>query len=176
MKIAITGHTSGIGKAISDAMITENEILGFSKSNGFDISIESDIKNLVLMAKSCNVFINNAYHETGQVDLFNSMFRLWQDRPNTIVNIISRAKYFDVENAYTQSKKDLYDKSINACFLNKQCRVININLGYVDTDRVKDISAPKLKLNEVAEMIKWTIDQPHHIEIAELSVWSKYGI
>ena len=43
MKVALTGHTSGIGKAIYDIMSIDNEMVCFSRKNGYDIS-----KNLSL--------------------------------------------------------------------------------------------------------------------------------
>ena len=36
MKIAITGHTKGIGKAIADLY---PNVIGFSRSKGYDISV-----------------------------------------------------------------------------------------------------------------------------------------
>jgi NAD(P)-dependent dehydrogenase (short-subunit alcohol dehydrogenase family) len=34
MKVAITGHTSGIGKALSDVF---SDVIGFSRRNGYDL-------------------------------------------------------------------------------------------------------------------------------------------
>ena len=37
MKIAITGHSKGIGKACSDLLSAEHEVIGLSRSNGYNI-------------------------------------------------------------------------------------------------------------------------------------------
>jgi short-subunit dehydrogenase len=46
MKIAITGHTKGIGKAIAGLYYTD-EVVGFSRSNGYDISKPEDVKSII---------------------------------------------------------------------------------------------------------------------------------
>ena len=56
MKIAITGHTKGIGKACAD-VFSEHEVIGFSRSNGFDIQA---IEPILDSSNDCDVFINNA--------------------------------------------------------------------------------------------------------------------
>ena len=55
----------------------------------------------------------------------------------------------------------------------KKCRIININPGYVRTDMVSHVpeDTPMLTAEEVADCIVWSIEQPKHIEIAELSMW-----
>ena len=38
MKIALTGHTKGIGNAIKQLLENEHEIVGFSRTNGYNIN------------------------------------------------------------------------------------------------------------------------------------------
>ena len=66
MKIAITGHSRGIGKACFDLFSAEHECVGFSRSNGYDIS--KGIINIIDQSLECDVFINNAYFEFKQVE------------------------------------------------------------------------------------------------------------
>ena len=72
MKIAITGHTKGIGKAIAGLYYTD-EVVGFSRSNGYDISDISSIDSIVNASLNCEVFVNNAYYGTAQVDIFEKL-------------------------------------------------------------------------------------------------------
>ena len=58
MKIAITGHTKGIGKAIAGLYYTD-EVVGFSRSNGYDISVEESISRIVAESIECDIFVNN---------------------------------------------------------------------------------------------------------------------
>ena len=58
MKIAITGHTNGIGKACYDLLSQEHQVIGFSRSSDYDIN---DPESIFSSAKDSDVFINNAY-------------------------------------------------------------------------------------------------------------------
>ncbi len=175
MKIAVTGHTKGIGRAIADLYFTD-QIMGFSRSNGYDISIPKNITRIIEESTSCDVFINNAYYDFAQCDLLEGMFNQWKADPSkTIVNIISRARY-GLSNAkfYSQTKMELYSKAKTMMFLPKRsCRIININPGYVKTDMVSYMpeTVKMLSPEQLATMIKWCLDQPQGIEIGELSVW-----
>ena len=58
MKIAITGHTSGIGQALAKIYADQgHEIVGLSKRNGYDIRHTLKIADLI---DSCYLFVNNA--------------------------------------------------------------------------------------------------------------------
>jgi NAD(P)-dependent dehydrogenase (short-subunit alcohol dehydrogenase family) len=172
MKVAITGHTKGIGKAIAELYYTD-EVVGFSRSNGYDISQPSDVARIVAESAGCNIFVNNAYHDFVQCDLLDRMFELWKNDPTkTIVNIISRARYgAGKAKFYGQSKMELYTKAKSMMFSDKRCRIININPGYVKTDMVDHVDVKMLTPEQLAAMIKWCLDQPQGIEIGELSVW-----
>ena len=172
MRLAITGHTKGIGKAIAD-LYPNN--LGFSRSNGYDITISSNIARIVAESADCDVFVNNAYHDFVQCDLLERMFEKWKHDPSkTIVNIISRARYGRGKaKFYGQTKMELYSKAKSMMFSDKQCRIININPGYVKTDMVAHVpeTVKMLTPEQLADMIKWCLDQPQGIEVGELSVW-----
>ena len=177
LKIAITGHTKGIGKACAELLGQEHEIHGMSRSNGFDIN---NTKPIVMMTNSCDVFINNAYSGTKQSELFDELFNMWrEDDTKTIVNINSRSKYDGVRTTlYGADKKHLDHIAQSNVFsdMNKRVRVININPGYVDTDMIPDRAKDYNKLTpmKVAETIKWCLDQPQEVEINELSIWSTW--
>ena len=58
MKIGITGHTKGIGKKISDYFLKNNhEVIGFSRSSGYDISKESDRKRIIAQINFLDIFL-----------------------------------------------------------------------------------------------------------------------
>ena len=176
MKIAITGHSKGIGKALFEELSTEHEVEGFSRSNGFNIEQTSMIVRAV---KSSDVFVNNAYSNFSQTRILKDLFQYWKDdKSKTIVNISSRSKYFRVgmtrSDEYCMQKRGLSDMAeVFQLTTDKKCRIININPGYVKTEMVSDLSddIDMLETKEVAEMIAWAINRPQHIEIGELSVW-----
>jgi len=183
MKIAITGHSKGIGKAIFNYCVDKGHTcVGYSRSNGFNIN---DHYNLIAReSKKCDVFINNAFDFGGQINMFKSIFNIWKDNSEkTIVNIGSRTKYYPVGGTrspdYTREKRALNDE-VNRALLysDKKCRIININPGYVETEMISDIpdieNKNKLTADECAKNIMWAVDQPQHIEIGELSIWTPF--
>jgi NADP-dependent 3-hydroxy acid dehydrogenase YdfG len=174
---AITGHTAGIGLAISGQLMQAGyQIKGFSRSNGFDISQPGVIKKIVSESLCADVFINNAYHDFAQCELLEQLFRFWKhSRKKTIVNINSRAKYgVGKAQFYGQTKKELFVKAEKMMFSGKLCRIININPGYVETDMVAEVHHKynMLSPQQLAEMVVWCINQPQSVEIGELSVWT----
>ena len=175
MKIAITGHTKGIGKACAD-VFSEHEVLGFSRSNGFDIQ---EIEPILDSSNDCDVFINNAYHYDYQLELFKQRYMSWRDNSEkTIVNIISKAKYLKDNVDYYESKRNL-DAGVRRYLFNpsRKCRIINVNPGYVLTEgaeqNIKMFKHPHITAKQCADYIKWAIEQP--IEIWDLSLWKLKG-
>jgi len=74
MKIAITGHTSGLGKAIYTHFDkTNHEVIGLSRSNGF--CIPEKLEQIIDIAKTCDLFFNNAHVGTSQCDFIKKLFK-----------------------------------------------------------------------------------------------------
>ena len=176
MKVAITGHTKGIGKAIAGLYYTD-EVVGFSRSNGYDISDISSIDSIVNASLKCDVFVNNAYYGTSQVDIFEKLLAHWNSDPTkTIVNINSGIIYNNKNQShYSTHKKLLKSSALNAIrdYSGRKCRVININPGYIKTDMTSHLHDKfnMMSSEQLAQIIKWCLDQPQGIEIGELSVW-----
>ena len=87
MKIAITGHTKGIGKALADAYQRRgHEIVGLSRTKGYNIYSILKCADLI---ESCDMFINNAQAGFAQTELLFEIAERWQDTHKHIVNISS---------------------------------------------------------------------------------------
>ena len=179
MKIAITGHSRGIGKELFDIFKEDNQVEGFSGSNGYDISTQHQLISRSI--KDCDIFINNAWAGFSQIDLLNTVFEMWKnDNSKTIVNISSLSKYPGLSGnttGYSASKAALSHQAFLLMFkTDRKCRMINVNPGYVKTDMTKKVheTASMLSAKECADAIAWAINQPQHIEIGELSLWRPY--
>ena len=62
MKIAITGHTRGLGKGLYEQLgALGHEVSGFSTSTGFDVNKELNRRTIVGVCQNFDLFINNAY-------------------------------------------------------------------------------------------------------------------
>lgn len=86
MKIAITGHTWGFGEHIVKQY--ENYI-GFSKSNGYNIDIESDRNRIIKESATADIFINNTHSKKtlAQTELLTMFFETYKDTNKTIINV-----------------------------------------------------------------------------------------
>ena len=85
MKIAITGHTAGIGQALAKQYFARgHEIVGLSKRDGHNIRATSKIADLI---EPCDMFINNAQAAYAQTELLFEMAQRWQGTKKHIIVI-----------------------------------------------------------------------------------------
>lgn len=87
MKIAITGHKKGIGKAFAEQLSAKgHEIVGISRSDGENIRRTAHTASII---EPCDLFINNAISMYAQTELLYEVWHRWQDseQPHYIWNI-----------------------------------------------------------------------------------------
>jgi nucleoside-diphosphate-sugar epimerase len=85
MKIAITGHTAGIGQALASQYSSMgHEIIGLSKREGNNIRVVPKIADLI---EPCDMFINNAQAGYAQTELLFEMAQRWQGTRKKIIVI-----------------------------------------------------------------------------------------
>jgi NADP-dependent 3-hydroxy acid dehydrogenase YdfG len=81
MKIAITGHKKGIGKAFAEQLSARgHEILGISRSDGENIRRTAHTAGLI---EPCAMFINNATSMYAQTELLFEVWHRWKDLNQT---------------------------------------------------------------------------------------------
>jgi len=167
MKIAITGHTKGIGKAIYDYFEKNNEVYGFSRSNGYNIADKFSREKIVETAKEFDIFINNAYndYDGSQLAMLIEMNSVWKDTDKMIINISSR--YTNADNRYSITKKQLNvfcEKN-----LYNKLYILNINPGLVDTTRVKDIQGLKMDTAEIISVIDFALNNRSKFKVHNIT-------
>lgn len=85
MKIAITGRSAGIGKALGDILESRgHEIIGISRRDKENIRRIPHTANLI---EPCDGFINNAQEAYAQTELLYAVWEKWQGQPKWIWNI-----------------------------------------------------------------------------------------
>ena len=170
MKVAITGHTSGIGLALTKQC---DNWIGFSRSNGFDINKP---KPIVEEALNCDVFINNAHDQFAQIDLLYVLWEEWKyNKEKQIVCISSLRPDYNANRVlpYSVEKCALDHTCEQLQMISSPCRVINIKPGFVDTPRVADRNVVhKMDPNYIAEVILWSLKQPEYLMTLRIAPWN----
>jgi NADP-dependent 3-hydroxy acid dehydrogenase YdfG len=177
MKVAITGHTRGIGKALvksfSDSAF---ETIGFSRSNGYDITDENVISKILEEISDCDIFINNAYAPRNQTMLLEKVTEQWTGTDKVIVNISSMWCYYDSEHEFVQDYKQ--DKLDQNEFINKkiksavfQPKIINVVPGVTDTDMTKDLQIyPSINPEDLADTVCYIVDRLDKVFVREIVI------
>lgn len=150
MKYAITGHSSNIGKTIYDRLNSQGiECLGFSRSNGYDISNPEDRGKIIAKSADCDVFINNARSKFSQSELLMEYFLNYRTLPKVIINVGSVIAedsmnlsyndddYFYINMMYKVALKNLCKRLNDHCNTNSivsKIRIEYVWFGWVQTD------------------------------------------
>lgn len=139
MKIAITGHSSGIGKGLYDFFSKDHEVIGFSKDNGYDIEKFSDILDQSI---NCDIFINNAYSYYKQSEIIKAWAEQHKEQKHLIISTSSIAaeplaeieKYYPHLADYAKEKYAINRTSWEINHLGYQCKSSAIMPGVVNTN------------------------------------------
>lgn len=171
MRIAITGHTSGLGQELYNRFQNSgHKCTGFSRQTGHDI--ETQIFAIVAASMDCDLFVNNAYSGFSQTELLYELWAQWKDLPRTIINVSSRsgdtpaASY----NPYKIHKKSLTETCQQLQRTRKNCRVICIKPSLIDTPMTQNVAQKMLTTAEVAQVIEWILQLPAHLLVADISL------
>lgn len=85
MKIAITGHTAGIGKSLATQLEQRgHEIIGISRREKNNIR---RIEHTASLIEPAELFINNAQSNFAQTELFYEIWKRWRGKRKYIWNI-----------------------------------------------------------------------------------------
>jgi len=87
MKIAITGHTAGIGQAFAKIFESRgHDIVGISRSAGENIRRTEHTASLI---EPCDLFINNAHTMFAQTELLYAVWKKWRGQQGKYIWNIS---------------------------------------------------------------------------------------
>lgn len=172
--IAITGHTDGIGKKLFETL--HPNAIGFSRTNGYDITNPNDIFRILDQSKNCKVFINNAYNNFGQSNLLLEAFFRWKDTDKIIINVGSEIAedgidlYSNIDLlTYQMHKASLKKLSIDLNNYGSTMQIKYVWFGYVGTEKIlaKYPNMPKkmyITVDEAADKILEQIDELYTVK------------
>ncbi len=187
LKVAVTGHTKGIGHAIHNVFKNNNHtVIGYSRSNGFDISNEDTQDQLVKECKHVDVFINNAYAPKAQTLLLEKFINMWKDTDKLIVNLSSKLVFYpgktnDFFDTYMADKKEQNNICAKRFYLD-QPRILNIMPGLVDTEMSNIFSGSKMTTENLAKFIYDIVKYKDVISTQQIIIdvpglnWSTVGV
>ena len=174
-KIAIVGHTRGIGKAIADLYRKKNyTVVGLSSSNGYDLQCSQ--VEIMEQLDDCQLIVLNAYVGRGQMTLLKRIYGKFVFEDKKVVVITSTSgtpagedeEFLDPEYVeYCKNKKTLieYIEQLQQELLNKPLSVYDVCPDVVDTDMTKGVweNLPKLTAEEVADAVRYCFESTFNV-------------
>ena len=174
-KIAIIGHTKGIGKAIADLYKKKKyQVIGLSSSNGYDLQCSQ--VEIMEQLDDCPLVVINAYVGGGQMTLLKRIYGkyLFENKKVAVITSTSGTPIGadeDLQNPeyidYCKNKKNLigYIEELQQELLNKPLSVYDVCPDVVDTDMTKGLweDLPKLTANEVAEAVRYCFESTFNV-------------
>ena len=108
MLIAMTGQTKGLGKEFANYCYhkTDHQVIGFSRSNGYDIKHPNSRAKILRACNKASVFINLVHNYYHQTDLLLEFYKEWEDKDRLIINICSGVVLVD---SWGQDRLDLIE-------------------------------------------------------------------
>lgn len=178
-KIAVIGHTKGIGKAICDLYKKKKYgVIGMSRSNGHDII--HDQEKIIENIEGCDLVVLNAHADRGQLNLLKRIYGLYAfDKMK--VAVITSTSGLDEEPDYSQFqiwdkfkyvqyceiKKELieYIEELQQELISKPLSVYDVCPDVVDTDMIKGLwqDLPKLSAHEVADAVRYCFESTYNV-------------
>lgn len=183
MKVAVTGHTSGIGQGIYQYFESQgHKVLGFSRSNGYALPDAED--QVFEQLQSCDVFVNNSRPIASQISLLKRLWPKWKNTDKKIIVIGSISAHLQYTSPpgveeYQRQKKELdivcntlrYSPWQPEGQLASRCSLIAIHPGFVDTNifsMASPIAQPPLdqllSVAQVVDVVDYVLRSPIKID------------
>ena len=154
MKIAITGHKRGIGRAFADQLSARgHEIIGISRSDGENIR---RIAHTASIIEPCDMLINNAISFYAQTELLFEVWHRWHDSDarhhiwNISTRICEQDKDRQIDGLTMRESMEYRNRKVSLELAHQQLEAQPSNIimtlirpGAVRTQEWSDPEAPK---------------------------------
>tara|TARA_R110002126_G_scaffold71853_1_gene179802 strand:+ start:2030 stop:2659 length:630 start_codon:yes stop_codon:yes gene_type:complete len=184
MKIAITGHSRGIGKAVYEKLQEREgyEFRGYSRSNGYDIGVNYQKVIDEIIEWDADVVFNNAWswQNNAQNLIVKQLHEAWADVEKVIISTGSSSGYYghNPSESYASNKIELMNYHVKASLdwpTRNKTRCQSISFGYVQTSILEDTEDAKnyIPVKDAAELMINLIEPRNYI-IADQLVTHRY--
>ena len=138
-RVAVTGHTSGIGKEIYEyCQFNGAEVRGYSRRSGFDMK-ERNGDHIIndILRWDAEIVFNHAWYPRIQNKILKILHTQWKEKEKVIINTGSATCYYSIgASIYESDKAELRDyciaKAVDYPFKNK-CRLHNVSMGWTNS-------------------------------------------
>jgi NADP-dependent 3-hydroxy acid dehydrogenase YdfG len=173
MKIGITGHTHGIGKAAFELLSSKgHNVTGFARQNGYDIDSVANRNKILNEVEDFDVFINNAF-SMNQTTLLEELINLWDGKDKLIINIGSKVTMMNFvipgQELYVAEKRK-QEQIIRDRLPHPFPQLTNLVIGLTDTRMVENWEGCKLDPNHLATTIDFVINNRDFIEVQTMVI------
>lgn len=163
MKVVITGHTSGIGKALYENFQTYGgwEVVGLSRSNSYDI--DADFDKVVEAASGCFLFINNAYRDKQQTKLVHALKN--KVKKMIVMGSVSRHYPELIHTDYVHDKQELSEACRLVSIDPNGIDILHLDLSFIEgmpdsNDPTHFVSDYNLKFEEIVSAVNFWMTNP----------------
>jgi NAD(P)-dependent dehydrogenase (short-subunit alcohol dehydrogenase family) len=180
MKIAITGHSAGIGQALAQVYQTQgHDVVGLSKRDGHNIR---NIPKIIAHIEPCDMFINNAQAGFAQTELLFEVYKLWKGKVGKrIINISTMMTTQPVSTlpgidmiAYRNQKIALEEAHRQLQHLQDWPKLCLVRPGAVATQSGQVSPRPYADVDAWAATLVRILDTGIDLEVSELSLGVNY--
>lgn len=158
MKCVITGHTTGLGKAMYDAFkAAEWEVIGVSRQTGYDLT--TDVDRVVELVNGADLFINNANVGRAQLNLLNAVNK---DIKQIVLGSVAGEFHQQLQSDYSQHKADLAQRCRELSLL-PNTKILHIQISMLEDAVNGDVL---IKYQEVIDVIDFWMNNPRFTNIS----------
>lgn len=181
MKIAITGHSKGLGAEFkSHYESLGHTVLGFSRRNGYDLRNWAKLQSMLEQIKDCDMLISCAKPDFVQTTLLYEIYKLWQGQDKTILNISSALTCLPTNpphlfadpmmDLYRTSKLSLNEACSQLSFKSELPRIMLVKPGhlYSNTPSAADDLRLTAWVKSLTDMIE--LANKHSFSIKEITL------
>jgi hypothetical protein len=158
MKIAITGHSQGLGAEFKKAYESNGHIVtGFSRTNGYDLRDWNKMQSMIDQIQEYDWFISCAKPDFVQTTILYELWKKWKNQDKTIINISSMLTYFPTcsPDLFSDPQMDLYRTA--KLSLNEACSQLSFksNLPNIILVKPSHLYNNPISADQEKNLTKW---------------------